>query len=599
MKRFYAIAFFFFTLGLLSVSAQVSADCSNAIPICNNTPTNGGTDGYGVDDFGGAAETGCLERTLSGAIESNSAWYRFKTGEAGELGFNISFDTTEDWDFALYKASDCSSLGDPVRCNFFDNDDGYAFTGVGEDPTGATNVQYEDWLTVEAGEEYYLLINNFSNLNSGFSIQFSGQIFIDYPNTALDCSIISNLLGPPIAVCDGDIVRLDATTPNTASYTWYRDVGLGFTEILGETNATLDVTTDAMYRVEVISNTADVLISDVQIAFSTAPITNSISDVTLCQEDLPFNLTSKNSEALGGQSASDFIISYHATPSDAFNNALSLPMQYSPAVGATTVYVRTTSVKNSKCFDVSEEFNFTIVETPISTVDTEVFLCEGATSETIGETNPNTNYSYNWQSGETTPTIQVSSAGTYVLDISYTNMGITCVNSVTVDVIVGQTPSISTIIIEDFNANNKVTVETDIDGDFEYQIDGSLVQDSNVFTNVSAGAHTVSIIDKNGCGFVTEDIVVVGFDNYFTPNGDGVNDTWQIVGMESLQQPVVHIFDRYGKLLKELRGNDSWNGTYGGKLLPESDYWFKLNYINTTGDMVTAKHISSHFTLKR
>lgn len=599
MKRFYAIAFFFFTVGLLSAGAQVSADCSNAIPICNNTPTNGGTDGYGVDDFGGAAETGCLERTLSGAIESNSAWYRFKTGEAGQLGFNISFDTAEDWDFALYKASDCSSLGDPVRCNFFDNGDSNSFTGIGEDPTGAINVQYEDWLTVEAGEEYYLLINNFSNINSGFSIQFSGQIFVDYPNTALDCSIISNLLGPPIAACDGDVVRLDATTPNTASYTWYRDVGLGFTEISGETNATLDVTADAMYRAEVISNTADVLVSDVQVAFSIAPTTNPITDVTLCQEDLPFNLNTKNGEALGSQSESNFIISYHATPADAVNNASSLSMQYSPAVGTTTVYIRTTSVKNPKCFDVSEEFDFTIIETPISTVDTEVFLCEGTTSETIGETNPNAGYSYNWQSGETTPTIQVFSAGTYVLNISYTNLGITCVNTIFVEVIVGQTPSISTIIIEDFNANNKVTIETDINGDFEYQIDGAPVQDSNVFTDVSAGAHTVSIIDKNGCGFVTEDIVVVGFDNYFTPNGDGVNDTWQIKGMESLQQPVVHIFDRYGKLLKQLKANESWNGTYGGRLLPESDYWFKLKYINTVGDMITAKHISSHFTLKR
>lgn len=599
MKRFYAIAFFFFTLGLLSAGAQVSADCSNAIPICNNTPTNGGTDGYGVDDFGGAAETGCLERTLSGAIESNSAWYRFKTGEAGQLGFNISFDSAEDWDYALYKASDCANLEDPVRCNFFDNGDGNSFTGVGEDPTGATNVQYEDWLTVEAGEEYYLLINNFSNVNSGFSIQFSGQIFIDYPNTALDCSIINNLLGSPIAACDGDIVRLDATTPNTASYTWYRDIGLGFTEILGETNAFLDVTTDALYRVEVVLNTADVIISDVQVAFSTAPTTNPITDVTLCQEDLPFNLTTKSSEALGAQSASDFIISYHATPADAINNSLSLPMQYSPAVGAITVYVRTTSVKNPKCFDVSEEFEFTVVETPISTINTEVFLCEGATSETIGETNPNVNYSYNWQSGETTPTIQVFSAGTYVLDISSVAFGVTCVNTIVVEVVVGQTPSISNVLIEDFNANNTVTVETDIDGNFEYQIDTLPVQDSNVFTNVSAGAHTVTIIDKNGCGYATEDIVVVGFDNYFTPNGDGINDTWKITGMESLQQPVVHIFDRYGKLLKELKGSDTWNGTYGGRLLPESDYWFKLNYINTVGDRVTAKHISSHFTLKR
>ena len=93
--------------GGLGLNAQISPDCGTAVPICSNTPVNGGTSGYGADDFGGATETGCLETSLSGYIESNSAWYRFRTGAAGQLGFNISFDPTEDWDFALYRASDC------------------------------------------------------------------------------------------------------------------------------------------------------------------------------------------------------------------------------------------------------------------------------------------------------------------------------------------------------------------------------------------------------------------------------------------------------------------------------------------------------------
>ena len=176
--------------------AQISADCSTAIPICSNTPVNSGTDGYSIDDFQGAASSGCLERTSTGAIESNSAWYRFRTGAAGQLGFNIQHDPSEDWDFALYRTDDCSQLGEPIRCNFFDNRDQNSYIGVGEDPSGdALTVQYEDWLSVEPGEEYYLLINNFSNINSGFSIQFSGSIFQDFPDTALDCSIIDNLLG--------------------------------------------------------------------------------------------------------------------------------------------------------------------------------------------------------------------------------------------------------------------------------------------------------------------------------------------------------------------------------------------------------------------
>ena len=114
------------------VRSQVSADCGNAVPICNNTPTNGGTNGSGIDDFNGASQSGCLEETLDGAIESNSAWYRFRTGASGQLGFNIKIDKNEDWDFALYKTDDCNVLGEPVRCNFFDNQDENDFIGVGK-----------------------------------------------------------------------------------------------------------------------------------------------------------------------------------------------------------------------------------------------------------------------------------------------------------------------------------------------------------------------------------------------------------------------------------------------------------------------------------
>ena len=121
--------------------------------------------------------------------------------------------------------------------------------GVGEDPTGSTTtVLYEDWLQVEPGQDYYLLINNFSNTNSGFSIQFTGNIFNTNPLDALDCSIINNLLGPPQAACDNQNIVLDATTAGALAYNWYMDTGSGFLLIPGETNPTLNVTISAMYR---------------------------------------------------------------------------------------------------------------------------------------------------------------------------------------------------------------------------------------------------------------------------------------------------------------------------------------------------------------
>jgi hypothetical protein len=154
MTRLCSIFGMIFLLGTSFLNAQVSPDCVNAVPICNDTPVNGGTNGFGVDDFNGAKQSGCLEETITQSIESNSAWYRFRTGASGQLGFNISTSSSEDWDFALYKAANCSELGEPIRCNFYDNQDQHSFLGVGEDPTGdSSNIQYEDWIDVAPGED--------------------------------------------------------------------------------------------------------------------------------------------------------------------------------------------------------------------------------------------------------------------------------------------------------------------------------------------------------------------------------------------------------------------------------------------------------------
>ena len=582
------------------LSAQVAADCVNAIPICNNTPVNGGTDDFGIDDFNGAAMSGCLEQTLTGAIESNSAWYRFRTGASGQLGFNIGMDSSEDWDFALYQSNDCNNLGEPVRCNFFDNSDENTFVGVGQDPTGdMSNIQYDDWLEVSPGEDYYLLLNNFSNVNSGFSIQFSGQIFVTNPHDALDCSIINNLLGPPIAACEGDIVNLDATTTDAITYNWFEDLGSGYQAISGQNNATLSVSTTAFYRVEVIVPSGNNIISDVQVDFSVVPITNSISDEATCSDTPLFDLAQKDAEALGSQSTSEYVVSYYTSLSDAQSGVNFLPKRYEGSIGNQTIFVRTTSLTNPNCFDTSEQFELTIVETPALDFPEDEFICQVDGSITIGDSTNNPNYIYSWDTGETTSTISVSQNGNYTLTATNNSVGISCSNTKTVTVVVSTPPIITNVIIDDLQKSNQVTLEIDKDGDFEYWIDNETPQNSNVFKNVAPGAHTVTVNDPAGCGSATENIVVVGFPKFFTPNGDGANDNWNIKGISNLQDPEVLIFNRFGKLLAQLDDQSSWNGMLDGNPLPSTDYWFKLTYIDVEGDRTEAKYINNHFSLKR
>ncbi len=94
----------------------------------------------------------------------------------------------------------------------------------------------------------------------------------------------------------------------------------------------------------------------------------------------------------------------------------------------------------------------------------------------------------------------------------------------------------------------------------------------------------------------TVEVAVIDYPKYFTPNGDGNNETWNIAGIGS--DAKIYIFDRYGKLLKQLSPTgQGWNGTFNGSMMPTSDYWFTVVYTEPiTG---TTKEFKAHFTLKR
>ncbi len=595
------LLFLFFCCTTKLVYGQVASDCTNAIPICNNTPVNGGTLGFGSDDFTGSSTSGCLEQTSTGTIESNSAWYRFRTNASGQLGINIGFDTSEDWDFALYRSDNCTNLGEPIRCNFFDNSEQQSFMGIGEHPGGIEDtVLYEDWLEVSPGEEYYILINNFSQTNSGFSIQFSGQIFETNPYDALDCSIISNLLGPPIAACDTQDVQLDATVSNALSYSWYLDVGNGFNEIQSETSPIFQVAVSGMYRVVVEINGGSQIISDVQVAFNDTPIVGDITDETVCLDNGPFQLNLKDEEALSGQDGNEVLISYHLGLDDAILGYDPIVNTQTLPTGATDIFVRATSIANPMCFDASGQFQITTIEGIDIAFPTEVFLCEDVAGISIGPPNALGDYTYLWSTGEQTPQIQVEEAGEYTVLIRSVDSPEVCSIERRVTVIMSQTPEIIEVKVNDLQVQNQVEIVSNTDGGFLFKLDDGPYQNESIFLNVLPGIHQITILDPKGCGSVSDTITVVGFLPFFTPNGDGVNDLWYIHGLHELEAPMVELYDKYGKLLTVLSNNDKgWDGRYNGRELPSSDYWFKLSYLDATGERVVARHIRNHFSLKR
>lgn len=156
-------------------------------------------------------------------------------------------------------------------------------------------------------------------------------------------------------------------------------------------------------------------------------------------------------------------------------------------------------------------------------------------------------------------------------------------------------------VIDDLSDNNIIEVFMQSNGSYEYAINGGEFQDSPIFEDVPPGENTLIINDTNGCG-TTEPIpfLVVGYPKFFTPNGDGIHDAWNVLGIETLTDPTVFIFDRYGKLLKQLDETTvGWDGTFNGRPMPSSDYWFRLEYERDEGGALVANTIRTHFTLKR
>ena len=165
------------------------------------------------------------------------------------------------------------------------------------------------------------------------------------------------------------------------------------------------------------------------------------------------------------------------------------------------------------------------------------------------------------------------------------------------------TPVLQEVIVRDDLSDNNIVeiVVANPDGNYEYAINDGQFQDDPVFNNVPPGVNTVVINDKNGCG-ITEPIefLVVGYPKFFTPNADGIHDRWNVYGISTLIDPVVFIFDRYGKLLKQIDETTiGWDGTFNGRPMPSSDYWFRMDYSRDEEGIIVARSVRTHFSLKR
>ncbi|MCF6296322.1 MAG: T9SS type B sorting domain-containing protein, partial [Flavobacteriaceae bacterium] len=307
------------------------------------------------------------------------------------------------------------------------------------------------------------------------------------------------------------------------------------------------------------------------------------------------------------------LITYYTNELDALAETNAIPdisnhrNETSPFIQ--TIFVRVDSELDNSCLGLGEHITLQVNALPIFNLEDEYLLCvnTNGTEEVdlpiIDTELSDTAYSFEWSLNNTVITGFTGSGyaptqgGEYSILVTNNITGCQDIDSTIVNE--SEPPTVTAELISLAFSDNHVIEATAIgSGVYEYSLDGGPWQESGIFENVSSGEHIVTARDVNGCGISSAIVIVIDYPLYFTPNGDGFNDTWNIVGIENQPKAKIYIFNRYGKLLKQISpSGNGWNGTYNGNRLPTSDYWFTVEYDEPSNG--TRKQFKAHFSLKR
>jgi gliding motility-associated-like protein len=293
------------------------------------------------------------------------------------------------------------------------------------------------------------------------------------------------------------------------------------------------------------------------------------------------------------------LISFYKTIDDLFNEVNSISGNYNNTqVNSETIYVK---IKNGiDCYALSP-IELVVLEKPILDQNETMTYCLNNYPETItinsgilngSGNNPTYEWVFNNNSISNLESIDINETGNYTVNVTFSNG---CSSSRDIIINPSNVATITSIDIKQASSNNTVTVHVSGEGEYQYSLDNPVFRDDNLFSNVKPGFHTVYVYDTNGCGTVSENISVLGFPRFLTPNNDGDHDTWKPYGVnEQFNSNIdIKIFDRYGKFIKQINPLETgWNGTFNGNLLASDDYWYVVILADGT-------KYRGHFTLKR
>lgn len=288
-----------------------------------------------------------------------------------------------------------------------------------------------------------------------------------------------------------------------------------------------------------------------------------------------FDLTEANVSNIG-------TYTYHTSEAAAMsgNNAINNPTNYTGNVPS-TIYVR---VEDEDCVSIAE-ITLDYFQQPDINIPVEFAICSGY-SEIVDAGGGF--ISYAWSTGETSQSIEVSELGSYWVDLTDANG---CTFRHDFEVIPGTAPIIAHVEV----GQDSFTITAEGGQEpYEYSIGGFIFQDSNILANLPQGTYNIFVRGADGCVSEVEIASILSWPTMFTPNGDGINDTFRVPGLEVYPGSMIRIFDRHGMLVHQgnVNSNVLWDGSdLSGNKVSTQDYWYIL-------EVSDGRKYTGHVTVK-
>ncbi len=454
-------------------------------------------------------------------------------------------------------------------------------------PAGVTNV--------------VVTMTNDANGGNGNDLVLDDITFRAY-GPAISAGFNSVNVTTPVQACTGDPVSftlvssIPANSYTAPAFQWQQNINNGiWTDIPGATSANLPQNFTPtigtyQYRIgvaeaaNITSEKCRVYSPPLQVIVSPKILAPPIitAPTQVC-EGQPFTLSAT---ATGG-------VTYVWTKPDkstSTDNPLIIPAA-SPADGGT--YTVVAYNENNCPSPPSNPVQVAVNPTPVITATADLTICEG-TNTNLHATG---GVSYSWSPGKTlsdstmsNPVATPADNITYKVTVTDKN-GCTDTTSVNINVLKAPIANAGPDKVIFEGQSVKLTATAQYADVFSWTPTTGL-SDPNILNPIANPTdditYTLHATSTQNCGTSTDEVFVkvykkITIPNSFSPNGDGINDLWNIDALITYPQSIMTVFNRYGQqVYRDIGYSKPWNGKYNGEQVPTGTYYYVLDLKNNT-----------------